>query len=55
MIISAIVSINDKEFEYTYSDKNCYITRDGVRYEEAYDPVGSGREYVETEIPIENE
>lgn len=39
----------------TYSDAGYMITRDGKLYEDAMDPVGSGREYTETDIPIETE
>lgn len=41
------VTINGREFDYTYSDKFT-IMRDGVEYDEACDPVGSGRVYEET-------
>lgn len=37
----------------TYSDLNMMIERDGVRYIEAIDPEGLGREYIETDEPIE--
>ena len=36
-----------------YSDAGMLIERDGVRYCEAIDPVDSGREYIETDEPIE--
>ena len=36
----------------TYSDENCYIERDGVKYEEAIDPEGAGRVYTETDEKI---
>ena len=39
----------------TYSDKGMMIERDGVRYAEAIDPAELGREYAETNEPIENE
>lgn len=44
------VTINGMEFDYTWSDKYT-IMRDGVEYDEAYDPAGSGREYFETLTP----
>ena len=53
MIVKEIVSINGKDFEKTYSDKGMKIERDGVRYDEAIDPINSGREYVETDEPVE--
>lgn len=53
MIIKESVNINGKKFIHTYSDAGFYITRDGVLYEEAYDPAEFNREYTETDIPIE--
>lgn len=38
----------------TYSDANFKIERDGVIYDEAIDPEGTSRTYVETDIPIES-
>jgi hypothetical protein len=37
----------------TYSDKGMMIERDGVRYDEAIDPVEMNRQYTETDEPIE--
>lgn len=37
----------------TYSDKGCYIERDGVEYAEAIDPAELSRTYSETDKPIE--
>ena len=53
MIVKEIISVNGKDFERTYSEKGMKIERDGVRYDEAIDPINSGREYVETEEPAE--
>lgn len=39
----------------TYSDAGYYIERDGHQYEEAIDPVGTGRTYTETSQLIETE
>ena len=39
----------------TYSDKGMKIERDGVRYDEAIDPVALNRQYTETDEPIESE
>ena len=36
----------------TYSDAGLYIERDGALYEEAIDPVDSGRTYTETDKVI---
>lgn len=56
MLYTERVTIRGKEFDHTWSDAFT-IERDGVEYDEAYDPAGSGREYVETENPriIEDE
>jgi hypothetical protein len=39
----------------TYSDKSMMIERDGVRYDEAIDPVELNRHYTETDVPIEEQ
>ena len=39
----------------TYSDKGMMIERNGVRYEEAIDPVELNRQYTETDEPVEIE
>lgn len=36
----------------TYSDKGCYIERDGVKYAEAIDPAELNRTYKETNIIV---
>lgn len=48
MLCSEIAVVRGREFVHTWSDIFT-IERDGIEYEEAYDPVGSGREYIETE------
>ena len=56
MLVTNTVTINDKEFKHTISDKGFMIKRDNVLYDEAYDPVGfEDRIYNETDIPIESE
>lgn len=52
MIIKATKEINGVKYDYTYSDSGMMIERDGERYSEAVDPLGSGREYIETDEPI---
>ena len=39
----------------TYSDIGMMVERDGVRYSEAIDPAEFGRQYTETDEPIEKE
>ena len=55
MIISETIKLNDTNFTKTYSDAGYYIERNGVHYAEAIDPLGSGREYTETDTLIETE
>lgn len=46
------VAIGGREFTRTWSD-TFMIERDGVMYSEAIDPIGSGRTYTETSVPLE--
>lgn len=55
MIVKTTKTINGTTYEYTYSDAGCLIERDGALYEEAVDPIGSGRTYTETDVPIATE
>ncbi len=55
MIVKTTKEINGVEYDYTYSDAGLMIERDGAMYSEAVDPINSGREYTETDIPIETE
>ena len=55
MINSETIKLNDTNFTKTYSDAGFYIERNGIHYVEAIDPLGSGREYTETDILIETE
>lgn len=47
MLLRENITINSKEYVRTYSDTYT-ITRDGAEYDEAIDPVDSGRIYTET-------
>lgn len=53
MIKTEIVTINGRQFIYTHSDDNMKIERDGIEYDEAYDPIDTGRTYTETTHIIE--
>ena len=53
MVIKKKEIVNDAEFWHIYSDENKYITRDGVKYGEAYDPVSEDRKYEETDEYID--
>ena len=57
MIKNETVTMNNRTFVRTYSDANMMIKQDGTGavYAEAYDPVGSGRTYTETEEEIATE
>lgn len=52
MIYTETITNNDKQFTRTYSD-TCMVTRDGVEYDEAIDPIDSGRVYTESTTPRE--
>ena len=52
MIVKTTKEINGVEYDYTYSDAGMMIEREGAQYSEAVDPINSGREYTETDIPI---
>lgn len=56
MIVREEITLKDKQFTKTYSDKGMYIERDGVQYSEAIDPIEFAKEriYIETDIPIES-
>ena len=57
MIRTETITINDKQYTRTYSDRGMMI-HGGVPegdYDEAVDPAELGRTYVETDIPIEGE
>ena len=55
MIVQEIIEINGITYDYTYSDLHVMIERDGIQYADAVDPLGSGRVYTETDIPIEQD
>lgn len=55
MVITETIKINDIEYIRNYSDTGHYIERDGVKYGEAIDPVGTDRVYTETDELIESE
>ena len=53
MIIQTTKEINGVVYDYTCSDSGMKILRDGVEYDEAIDPAEFGRQYTETDEPIE--
>lgn len=53
MVVKTTKEINGIEYDYTYSDAGIMIERNGARYSEAVDPLNSGRDYIETDEPIE--
>lgn len=55
MIKTEAMTINGREFVKTYSDAGMMVERDGVRYSEAIDSAEFGRQYTETDEPIEGE
>ena len=55
MIVKTQIIINGITYDRTYSDAGMKIERNGALYDEAVDPLDSGREYTESDIPIEEE
>lgn len=55
MLKTEIVTYSGKDYIRTWSDQNMMIERDGALYEEAIDPIDSGRIYTETDVPISDE
>lgn len=55
MIKIETVTINNKEYQRTYSDEGYMIERDGIKYSDAIDPLNSSRTYKETTEKIEEE
>lgn len=55
MIIKENLIIKSRNFVKQYSDLKMMIEREGVLYSEAIDPAEFEREYIETDIPIEEE
>lgn len=52
MLITELIEINNTTYIRNYSDKGLFIERDGIKYAEAIDPVGTDRIYTETEEVI---
>lgn len=52
MIKTEKITLNEKEYTRTWSDNHMMIERDGSLYEEAIDPIDSGRTYTETNQEI---
>ena len=55
MIKTEIVTFGGKEYVRTWSDQSMMIEREGALYQEAIDPINSGRTYTETDQPIVDE
>ena len=57
MIKTETITIGEKQFIRTYSDKGMMIHggMPEADYDEAFDPIDSGRTYTETDIPIEGD
>lgn len=56
MLITISHKIDNKEYVETYSDK-FYITRDGILYDSAFDPIEfkDSRIYSETDVELPEE
>lgn len=55
MLKTETVTYNGVDYIRTWSDADLMIERDGALYEEAIDPINSGRTYTETDLPIIHE
>lgn len=53
MIVKTTKEINGVVYDYTYSDSDMMIERNGEMYSEAVDPLDSDRTYSETDKPVE--
>ena len=53
MIVKTTKKINGVVYDYTYSDSDMMIERNGEMYSEAVDPLDSDRTYSETDSPVE--
>ena len=49
LIIENVV-VRGKNFTHTFSDSNRFVVRDGISYEDAYDPTEFGRTYTEGDV-----
>lgn len=54
MVIKTTKTLWGVTYDYACSDEGRMVERDGVRYCEALDPLGSDRVYTETEEPIDS-
>lgn len=52
MLRTETVTYGGKAYIRTWNDNGTMIQRDGALYEEAVDPIDSGRTYTETDVPI---
>lgn len=50
MVITETIEIDGISYERTYSDAGRYVCRDGQQWEEAIDPLNSGRTYTEGDL-----
>ena len=53
MIVKTTKEINGVVYDYTYSDSDMMIERNGEMYSEAVDPLDCDRTYSETDNPAE--
>lgn len=53
MIYTEIITLNDRQYQRTYSD-TYMVERDGVLYSEAIDPIDSDRSYTESDTLLES-
>lgn len=54
MLITETIEIKGTNFIHNYSDDGHFVERDGVKYVDALDPIGTDRIYTESEEVIPN-
>ena len=54
MIKTEVIEIDGVQYLHTYSDSGRMIERDSVEYDDAIDPINSGRVYTEGKIKMNN-
>lgn len=55
MIQTETIVLDGRTLIHTYSDEGRFVVRDGVSYDEAYDPAELGRTYIEGDLIPQDE
>lgn len=52
MLVTETIEINGIQYLHNYSDAGFKVERNGIQYDDAVDPINSGRVYTETNVPV---